>query len=167
MAWQTEAVEILRALIDDMDDDNPTFDDDRLERLLMVAAFQVNNTFTFENDYTVDISEQSISPDPTEPTTREPAFVNLMCLKAACIIERGKAMTATDKAIAGKEFYSSVDLRGVAAAKKALLDKGGYCVAYNEESDAFLVDGMSQLGAAIMSPFRTLAGYPEYPIRNY
>lgn len=164
--WQTEMLEILRVLINDMDE-TPKYEDERLHRILMVAAFQVAQSLDFVNDYTIDIQGSTLTPDPTSTDFKEDSFVNLTCIKAACIIERGQTVLSANQAIVAKEFHSSVDLSKVAESKQKLLEKGGWCSLYEQESLEHQANSASATGAAILGPFRTLAGYPGYPVGNY
>lgn len=163
MAWETDCIELLRVLIDDMTT-SPTYDNVKLKRLLVVAAYQINNEATFSQDFTVDIAAQTISPDPTDSDTLDENFVNLMCLKAACIMDRGAARKAAGKGIAGKDMNAvQFDLRGVSQYTIELLSKG-YCAAYSEALTDYLY-GNNSIGRAVMGPFRLYAqGY--YP-KNY
>lgn len=161
MSWTTEATEILRNTIDDADD-TPVYSDERLHRLLLVAAFQVNLIADFVNDYTVDIETTTLDPDPTSEDDRDDSFVNLMCLKAACILERGKAFRAAGNAGLVKEFSTTVDLQGVAKARAALLAKGGFCPTFQEELETYQLDRTYVAGAAIMGPFRTIVGFNQH-----
>ena len=43
MAWQNEIVRIVRHLISDIDTDDPTYDNSRLEETVLVAAQLVRN----------------------------------------------------------------------------------------------------------------------------
>ena len=160
MAWETECLEILRVLINDLDT-VPKYTDARLQRVLLVAAFQVNNKLDFTQDYVVNVQTSTLTPDPTNSSYREEAFVNLMCIKAACIIERGTALTSADQAISAREFSSSINLTGISAARQKLLVQGGWCPQYEEESLVHQI-GAGVPGAAILTPFRTLAGYDGY-----
>lgn len=159
--WQAETIEILRVFIDDMDDENPTYSDEKLERVLLVAAFNINTSVDFVNDYTVDIQTSTLTPDPTDPDTTDDAFVNLMCLKAACIIDRGRAITASEQAVSIKEFSTNVNLSTVAAAKQKLLEKGGWCPVFEEELVKYQLSANGVVGAAVLGPFRTTVGYPN------
>ncbi len=140
-------------------DDTPEFDDERLTRVLLVAALQVNNSVDFENDYTIDIQTSTLSPDPTLAETKEDAFLNLMTIKAACIMERGQAIKTASQAISAREFSTSINLTGVAKAKLDLLLKGGWCAVYEQEVLDHQMSGIGTAGAAILGPFRTMAGY--------
>lgn len=161
MAWQAETIEILRAFIDDLDDENPTYSDEKLERILLVAAFQINTTVEFTNDYTVNIQTSELDPDPTAPETTDDAFVNLMCLKAACIMDRGRAITASEQAVSIKEFSTNINLGAVAAARQKLLEKGGWCPVFEEELTKHQLSANGIVGAAVLGPFRTTVGYPN------
>ena len=152
--WETEPLEIFRVLIDDMEE-TPSFSDEKLVRILLVAAFQVNSAYDFNSDYEVDIETSTLSPDPTSDDYRDDDFVNLMCLKAACILERGKALKAAGTAGMIKEFSTTADLSGVAKARAALLAKGGWCTVFAEEATNYQVNGAVSGGIAVLTPFRT------------
>ena len=151
MAWQDVADTVLRAMINDLDSTNYT--DDRLEQILVVAAFQVNIEMKFNNAYTISVSNVSISPDPTASATKDDSFINMMCLKAACILDKGSAVLAASQAIKVKDGSSAIDLEGIFKGKLALL-KEGWCAAY-EDAKLEYMTGQSRLaGAAVMTPFR-------------
>lgn len=162
MSWTTETVVILRTMILDLDD-SPRFQDSRLEQILLVAAFQVNVEADFTNDYSINIETSTLSPDPTDSGNRDDSFINLMTLKAACILDRGLASLAAGTAIYSKEFNSSLDLRGIAQARLNVLQKGGWCKVYEDALIDHSVNSNQVAGAAILGPFRTLAGYGSTP----
>ena len=161
MSWRGESIELLRILISDMDEP-PTYSDERLTRVLIIAAYQMVQQLDFLQNFTVNISEQTISPDPTDTLagTNDEFFVNLICLKAACIIDTGSAGKAASTAVAGKDMVSSWDLRGVAASTLALLEKG-WCAVLEEEIDIYL--NAKILGFSVMGPIRTSFRYGYYP----
>ncbi len=154
ISWETDCIELLRNLINDVDEPQ-RFTDDRLTRVLVVAAFQLLRSADFSQTFIVDISQQLISPDPTDRDggTNDENFVNLMCLKAACIIDSGSAILAAQKAFSVKDMVTQVDLRDVATSTLALLEKG-YCADFDEILTDYL-SGDGSISAAVMSPFRT------------
>lgn len=159
MAWEDDATEILRMLTDDYGTTSRVSDDNLL-RALLVAAFQVNREVDFDTAYSINLTAQSISPSPSA----DEAFLNLMTLKAACMLDRGAAITAANRAIAVRDGSSSVDLRGIAKARLEIAQKGGYCKAYQEAREDFIREqagidrtGATTAGRAVLSPFRTLA----------
>jgi len=155
MAWQEEMTAILRTLIGDLD--ATVFTDDRLQTVLAVAAFQVKRELYFETDYSISVGSASISPDPTLTTTKDDSFVNLTCLKAAAITDKGSAIQATRRAISVKDGSSAIDLRGPLQGWIALLESdGGWSSAY-EKAKAEYQTGQSVAGMAVMTPFRTWA----------
>ncbi len=162
MAWQDDATEVLRVLVNDMDSPQ-TYSDDKLERVLVVAAFQVLLEATFSQDFVVSISNASILPDPTLGAGKDESFVNLFCLKSACIIDRGGAVAAAQRAISVRDGSSAVDLRGVFGAKLQLLEKG-WCAVYEDSKLDYQAGRSRVAGAAIVSPFRLFAtgGYGGY-----
>lgn len=163
LSWQVPCIELLRVLINDLED-TPTYSDARLIRVLTVAAFQVLRECDFPQNFTVDIVASDITPDPTDEDggTNNDDFINLMCLKAACIIDTGAAIQAANNATAGKDTVSSWDLKGVAQHTIDLLSKG-YCATYSSALDDYL-SGDGVICAAVMGPFRTMARsrYPNY-----
>lgn len=88
MAWQTELVGILRQLINDTTTPY-TFINSRLEQVTLVAAQLIQHNFDFSSTYTIDFDARSLSPDPTTGT-RDTGFMNLVVLKARCIIRENE-----------------------------------------------------------------------------
>lgn len=162
MAWDIDAVELLRVLINDLDAE-PAYTDERLIRVLVASAFQVMRKAEFSQIFIVDIGRQTITPDPTDSTnsTNDEHFVNLMCLKAACIIDTGSAIKAANTAIAGKDLNNTFDLKGVATSTLSLLEKG-YCATFDATFNEYL-SGDGSVSAAVMGPFRVYARNYGYP----
>lgn len=152
MAWQTELVELLRVMVNDLAD-TPTYSDYRLQRVLVVAAFQVSTELDFSRDFVVDVTAQTITPDPTDGDDRNDAFTNLVCMKAACITDRGEAAAAAKQAIAVRDGTSAIDLRGNLQGKLKLLEKG-WCAAYDDAKLEYQAGQVHTAGAAIIGPFR-------------
>lgn len=154
MAWTDDMTTILRVLV--ADPASTTYTDDTLQQTLVVAAFQVIQQVTFDQAYTLSISNVTIVPDPTLTATQDDSFVNLVTLKAACIVDRGAAITAANQAIFVRDGSSTIDLREILKGKLALLAKG-WCAVYEEARLEFLTNKQSVAGAAVMTPFRTVA----------
>lgn len=161
--WQTELVEILRVLVNDMDSTNYKFADDTLQRVLIVAGRQIGLEMAFSQTFTADIDALNFTPDPTNDAggTRDDSFNNLCCLKAACIIDRGQAMDAANKAVRVKDGSSSVDLLGMLQGKLKLLQQG-WCAVYQDAKKEYMAGQVRVAGAAVMGPFRIFAGSGGY-----
>lgn len=153
MAWQDSMIPMVRVMVNDID--ATTYTDDTLEQVLVVAAFQVCGDLQ-EFDFKVDIVNSQITPDPTAVATENDSFVNLACIKAACIVDTGAAAKAASQAISVKDGTSAIDLRGALAGKLALLEKG-WCNVFKDAKFSYQTQSLEAAGAAVMTPFRLFA----------
>lgn len=164
MAWQDELTTITRRLLADTSA-TPKYSDDDLEETLVIAAQWVLTELRFPAGFRTSVSNLTITPDPTDDAgnTRDNNFVNLVCLKAACILDRGGAATAAAQAILVQDGTSRVDLRDAFKAQLQLI-RQGWCAVYDavkEDYQAGQRGGV--LGAAILGPFRVFGGYAAGP----
>lgn len=162
MAWDTDAIQILRALLDDLEETTQKYSDDKLTSVLIVSAYQLNQELDFDTTYVVNVGAETITPDPEADAD----FMNLVTLKGACIVNRSELLIAANRAIYVKDGGAAVDLRGVPENKLKVLEKG-WCAAYQDAKMDFLKAqagisrmGATTAGAVILSPFRLFA-------RNY
>jgi len=147
MAWQDTMVIMLRVIIDDMGS-NPTYSDSRLEEVLVVSANLTKQDIDFANDYTIGVTDSTITPDPTD--TPDNGFINLVTLKAACLLANSEYKTEANNAISVRDGSASIDKRGVAAAKKDWKDS--ICKDYDRAEKEYKL-GNSNAGAAIIGPY--------------
>jgi hypothetical protein len=82
MTLEDDSLILLRNLIDDVDEDNYEFSDTRLLSLLYVAASYVN--IDVVGGYSISLCNQTITPEI------DSNFVNLVALKAACMLLRSQ-----------------------------------------------------------------------------
>lgn len=165
MSWQDDMGAVLRALINDYADP-PRYDDDRLEELLVVAAKLVLAELTFPVEYAADVGNTDIAPDPTEGSSRDDAFANLVALKAACLIDRGEHRNSLARGALFKDGAVAVDFRDSLKGYAELL-KQGWCAVYDQAKLDYRsgqVEG--GIGAAVLSPFRLWLGYDRPPYQN-
>lgn len=160
MAWQDVLTTVLRTYLGDLDEAAQRFTDDRLEQVLAVAMWRVNNDESFRDGagYAVDVVNLTVAPDPTAAASLDNWFSDLAVANAACLIDRGAALLAADQALRVKDVGSEVDLRDVFKAKQSVIQHG-WCKTYQEMRKDYRAgqrDGA--LGAAIMTPFRLYAG---------
>lgn len=146
MSWQNEMARILRFLVDDVA--CVTYTDDRLEETIVVAAQLAQFDVSFDKTYTVDVDELIITPDPTA-ATRDDAFINLVSLKAACLILNAEAKTKAGQAVRVRDASSEVDMgnsyKAVAErAKQMCEDYKMSIIQYNA--------GNSRAGHAVITP---------------
>jgi hypothetical protein len=144
MSFATDGILILRNLIDDTS--SLTFTDARLQELLFISAYFVNLEVNWNSDYTIDVSAETISPEPDDPV-----FVMLAALKAACILANGELRTkAAISGIRIKDGMGEIETRGVFEGWKAVADIA--CKAYSDAKFEFEL-GNYQAVKAILSPF--------------
>lgn len=159
MAWDEDMVTMLRVMVNDLG--STTYTDNSLVKVLLLAAIQVQQEITFDTAYTVDISNETLSPDPTVTATKDDSFTNLVCLKAAAIADHGSAILAARRAIAVKDGSSSIDLRGSMQGWLALLEKGWRAV-YDQAKKEFILGQAAVAGAMVLTPFRTAVSPVSY-----
>lgn len=153
--WVEDATEILRILINDFSN-TPTYTDNTLEQLLVVAARYVVQEVKLGTTYTITYSTGDISPDPSSDTD----FVNFMVLKAACMINKWKF---DDMAIIqGIRAKLGPAEMGVDAAPTSLITflEEGPCKTYDQLKNEY---NFGRIGAirGIFSPFVSNKYWPE------
>lgn len=149
MSWQNTIPIMVRYLINDVDSSNYTYTDARIEKTVVVGAQFVGMELEFSNSYNIDIANDTITPDPTDPATRDDSFINLAALKAACIIIGSEIKTESANAISIKDGPSAIDLRGVSSTL-AILYKD-LCDKYQAMADDYKFTG--DTGQAVLGPY--------------
>ena len=155
MSWQGQMGTIVRHLIDDVDPDNYSYSDHRIETTILVAAQLTQMNVDFAKSYDVNVENCTLDPDPTSATEDKP-FITLICLRAACIIVGSKIRSESGNAISIKDGPSAIDLRGVTQTL-AILYKD-LCEKY-EQSLLEYRAGSSVAGQAILGPYSPGSDY--------
>jgi len=156
MSWQGEITTIVRHLINDVDPDNYTYSDDRIETTISVSAQLVSTEVDFENTYVIDVEQCTLTPDPTDPTTalasanKDDGFINLTALKAACIILGSEMKTYALTSVRITDGPSSIDTSSVAQQLKFMYEFA--CKRYEEYKFNYAA-GSNAVGKAILSPY--------------
>lgn len=148
--WNTEISTIVRYLVNDTDTSSPSYPDERIEQTILVAAQLVSTEIDFEQVYTINVERCSISPDPTEPSSKDDGFINLISLKAACIIIGAEYKTHSLSAVRVSDGPSSIDMGGVATNFKSLY--ADMCERYEKTKLNFATTN-NNVGEAILSPY--------------
>lgn len=146
MSWQSDCIEMVRVLINDMGEPYK-FDDCRIERVLTVAAAQLVKELSFPNQYVVNISKQTITPDPSSTNPKDDDFLVLVSKKAAILMTDGEYRILSMSNMRVVDGPSSIDISGAVDATKKLLD---YLVADFEKDKIMFAMGMN--GYAITTP---------------
>lgn len=156
MSWRSQIPLMVRHLINDLEPSNYKYSDDRIETSILVSAQMLTIETDFTNSYSIDIANGQLSPDPTDNSIKDNAFINLTALKTACIIVGSELKTEASNAISIKDGPSAIDLRGVASTLSVL---------YKDLSDKYaklLLDyraGGSIVGHAILGPYSPASDY--------
>lgn len=150
MSWQGQMSTIVRYLIDDTDSDKYKYSDKRIETTLLVAAQFVTLSTDLNNEYTINVEQCVLSPDPTDTGTKDNAFINLTCMKAACIMVGSEVRSESSNAISIKDGPSAIDLRGVASTLVVLYQD--LCKKYDQMQMDYRA-GHSTVGQAILGPY--------------
>lgn len=101
-SWQNTSLIMLRTMLNDAGCGESQYPNNRLEDLLITAAYVMRREIEFITSYSVDIESYTITPDPISTTEDGDDFISFMVLKAACIADEGN-------------FRSSALLQGVVA----------------------------------------------------
>jgi hypothetical protein len=142
--WEDTLVKMLRAEINDLD--STVYTDARLIQVLAISAYKVLQAVSFYNQYTVNVMNESISPDPVEINDLD--FSVFIVAKAACTILSGEAKAAASKAVMIKDGPSVLDNR---TASNNLQDSSKtICEAYKEMVEAYNFSGGSGDNASIV-----------------
>jgi hypothetical protein len=141
---------IVRHLVNDVDSDNYTFSNTRLETTILVAAQLCQMNIDFANTYTINVENCTLSPDPTDSSTVDNPFITLICLRAACIIIGSEIRSESGNAISIKDGPSAIDLRGVTQTLTVIYKD--LCEKYEHLLLEYRA-GSSVAGQAILGPY--------------
>lgn len=149
MSWQNVIPVMVRYIINDVDSSNYKYNDARIEKSVLVSAQFVSLELEFPNIYSIDLSADTLIPDPTETSTKDNSFINLVALKTACIIIGSEMKTEAANAISIKDGPSAIDLRGVSSTLAVFYKD--LCDKYTAMADDYKFTG--ETGQAILGPY--------------
>lgn len=160
MAWQDEMTQLLRVMVWDFSDAVTTelYTDASLQDVLVASAQLVlTSTPPFSKPFVASITNIDITPDPTDDAggTRDFNFENLVCMRAAAIVDQG--VVRTQSGIIIRDNGSLVDLSKKLAAALRLLEVG-WAKTYEQERLRYAA-GLLQAdppGCAVMGAFRDM-----------
>lgn len=110
MAWDTTLVTIVRHLINDID--AATYTNSRIKTSICIAAQLCMLEIVFDNTYTIDIDNATITPDPFTLSTVDNGFINLVAFRAAWLIIGAEAKAASKMGIRVTDGPSTIDISG-------------------------------------------------------
>ena len=154
MSWNNEMVIIVRHIIGDLDPDNYSFSDSRIEESILVAAQLIHNEMEFIIDYNIEVDNGSLSPDPTTiavgTSNKDDDFIALCCLRSGLLLTNSLLRTYALKSFSIRDGASSLDMRGVVAGLKIVNDD--LTRKYENVKMAYET-GKLGLGKVVLSPY--------------
>jgi hypothetical protein len=151
MYWQFEIPVIVRSIIGDFTDP-PTYSDDRINQIAIVASQYIVSEITLNKQYIVDIRNSSITPDPSDPASRDSDFISFWGLKTACMMDQSSLRTRALSAGIRTSLGSAVlDIDPNMDGYKLLLENGP-CKVYDKLRLEYNI-GNSSILQAVLSPF--------------
>lgn len=143
-----------RAILGDMGP-TYTYSDERMQQVIIPAAFYVNRQATFQDSYVVNINNGSITPDPVGDND----FIALCAYKAACLISTYELKNSSG--IIMKDGPSMIDTKGTSQNMKAGMTS--ICATFDAMMLDYLVNGglsgTGGVGAAILGPYSPGSDY--------
>lgn len=151
MSWQLEIPLLIRSFINDLGEE-PTYSDDRIIQLALVAAQHTIIDIEFNTQYHIDIINQNISPDPTTLESKDVNFIGFVVLKASCLLDQSSLRTrayleGVNVALGPAKLDVASNLSGF----KTLLEQGP-CKMYDQLKTQYVLGDASRV-RAILSPF--------------
>jgi hypothetical protein len=138
--WDEIMVLIVRGLINDLTS-TYTYDDEKIQQLLLTCAQLIKPEIDFNNIYTIDIGNMTLSPDPIG--TYDDGFINLVSMKTACLILQGELKNLAGGAVRVIDGPSQIDMSGAFTATKSLYDQ--LVQDYNRAKLAYVLGNVSEL----------------------
>lgn len=160
MAAPDNLISLLRTVIQD-DPDSPRYTDAALSRAIVSAALFIRAEVKLEQTYIIDITGETISPDPTiTPTTEDPDdnYTTLIIYKSACIIATGEQKKGAKTG--GVSIVDGPDKIDTTKQSQALKEAAEtYCKMYSDakiQYAAGILPGHAVMGAYRLGYFNNL-----------
>lgn len=150
--WQSLCTTIVRHLIDDLDENNPRYSDNRIQQAIVIAGLMSAQEFPFSVTYSFDVEGPDILPDPGATETYDGQAVALFTLKAACILDVNRYQNRVGTGVKVTEGDASVDLT---TGFKGYVDiiTLGPCASYTKLLADLQVKSSMSAGKAVLGPF--------------
>jgi hypothetical protein len=157
--WETALLNMVRHLIGDLDSANYTYSDERILGAIVVGGVYVSKDYIFDIDYTFDLVDYEISPDPVDEG--DTVAMALFSLKAACLLNTNAYQAAAAAGIEVQDGDTRIKTTGSFQGFSDIL-KFGPCGAYTTLLETVIQTGVAGLGGAVYGPFTTGDGYYDY-----
>lgn len=149
MSWDIDIPIIVRTLINDISEPY-TYSNERLLQVIVVAAKYVQFDVVLDHNYSVDLSNPTITPDPTNDN--DDIFLSLVSLKTACLIDQSNLRSrAAAEGIKASLGPASLTVKGNLDGFLKILEQGP-CASYDELVSHWDV-AQATAARAILGPF--------------
>lgn len=148
MAWNDDVVPMVRYIIGDVDTPQK-YTDTRLKTAAVMAANFLVMEISFANAYVIDISGETVTPDPSTTDPKDTDFLSLLALRTSCLIIAGELKLYAAASFRVMDGPSSIDTGSIFANLQKLNDS--LCTLYDKNKMAYQM-GATGYGKAIMTP---------------
>lgn len=152
--WQQQMTIVVRSLINDLD--SSTYDDGRIQQMIVVSSQLLKTEIDFLNTYTINIAQISISPDPVD--NLDDGFITLVSMKAAILILLGELKLLAGNNVRVQDASASIDMTQSYVASKNLYDQ--LCKDFDKAKISYVLGNLNEI-KAILSPYTV--PYNIYP----
>lgn len=157
MAWDDDMPLLLRVMTQDLSS-APTYTDEGLVQLLLTAGMMVQLQGAFAVPYTISISNETLSPDPTKLSPPDNAFIMLTVLRSSLVLVAAEIKQMVNQGIEIRDGTSMLklqrDYQSLQEMQRVYQDQ------YDEALYAWKTGGGEALGQIIVTPYPLLSGSP-------
>lgn len=165
MSWILEIPIIVRTWINDWED-VPTYSDDRLQQVIVVAGQYVTREINLDTQYSCDVINLTITPDPSLAQSRDEAFISFTSLKAACMLDQSTFRTkAATEGIRAGLGAANIAVGGNLKGYQTILETGP-CKMYEKLRMEYEIGNANGI-KAVLSPFVGNNFDPRYLNTDY
>lgn len=155
MSWITYVLPQVRNYIGDPT--GATYSDSRLTNIAITAAHSLLNEVSFDNVYSVDVPNSSISPDPTNSII-DTNFINLLSMKTSALVVGSEVRTKSLQIYNIKDGPSSIS---TGESAKALMELSRFLNESYNKAKLDYISGNSVGAAYVGGPVATQWANPS------
>lgn len=155
--------QMVRLLINDFDPTSERYTDDQINQMICLAGIYVGQDYYLPNDYTIDVENRDISPDPV--VQEDDAFIALATLKSGCLFNLNQYQLAVRTGIKVRSGEDSVDLTSGFRGYKDIIENGP-CESYEKLLKQLRSVGSGKSGQTVVKG-RAVADLATHPQSGY
>lgn len=148
MTYLESVVLQIRTIINDLDETDYTYSDERITQLFLIAACQVLPQVS-DDTYVIDLENLTIVEEPDKYLT------NLINLKSACLLLKGESKSQTHCNVKIVDGPSTIHMGDIYKSTKEMADD--FCSQYEKEKAEYLMKNTT--GLSLTTPVYTSNKY--------